>query len=285
LENKQKVELNADHRNYKDDRHKPECICALTPFQGLCGFRSKDEMLPLAESVWPGRHRPVLTLLQDHGIKPFFEHLMMMPKDTRIDLVSLVIERTNGYNGKEALYSWMLRLQQQYPGDIGVLCPLLLNLFELKPGQALFLDAGQLHAYLDGVGVELMANSDNVLRGGLTPKHVDVPELLNILNFSTMRLNILEPEAMDTSESYYRSPVDDFRLSVIAVQPSRPYICDNRSPGPEILLCTESASGLRCQVQRTVVPVGQGRSLFVPAEVTGYSLHGSGTVYKASING
>jgi mannose-6-phosphate isomerase len=284
LENKQKIELNADHRNYKDDRHKPECICALTPFWGLCGFRSKDEMLRLAESVWPGTHRPALEILQDDGIKPFFEHLMMLPMDKRIDLVSLVIERTRACNGKEPLFSWMLRLQQQYPGDIGVLSPLLLNLVELKPGQALFLDAGQLHAYLDGVGVELMANSDNVLRGGLTPKHVDVPELLNILDFSAMRLNILEPQVMDTSESYYPSPVDDFRLSVIAVRPSKPYICDNRSPGPEIVLCTDSAEGLQCRFNRLVLPLSQGRSLFIPAEATDYSLHGSGTVYKASIN-
>jgi mannose-6-phosphate isomerase len=162
---------------------------------------------------------------------------------------------------------------------------LLLNLVELKPGQALFLDAGQLHAYLDGVGVELMANSDNVLRGGLTPKHVDVPELLNILNFSAMRLNILEPRAMDdASENYYPSPVDDFRLSVIKVQPSKPHVCDNRSPGPEILLCTDSREGLQCRQNRTVVTLSQGRSLFVPAAVTGYSLHGSGTAFKASIN-
>jgi mannose-6-phosphate isomerase len=285
LETKQQVELDAGHRNYKDDRHKPECICALTPFQGLCGFRGKDEMLRLAESVWPETHQAVLKLLQDHGIKPFFEHLMMLPKDPRIDLVSRAIARTRALGGEAAPFSWMLRLQQQYPGDIGVLSPLLLNLVELKPGQALFLDAGQLHAYLDGVGVELMANSDNVLRGGLTPKHVDVPELLNILNFSAMRLNILEPRAMDdASENYYPSPVDDFRLSVIKVQPSKPHVCDNRSPGPEILLCTDSREGLQCRQNRTVVTLSQGRSLFVPAAVTGYSLHGSGTAFKASIN-
>jgi mannose-6-phosphate isomerase len=284
LENNQKVELNANHRNYKDERHKPECICALTPFWGLCGFRTKDEMLSLMESVWPEAHQPALKLLQDQGIKAFFENIMMLPKDARVDLVSQTVERIRALDGKAALFSWMLRLQQQYPGDIGVLSPLLLNLVELKPGQALFLNAGQLHAYLDGVGVEIMANSDNVLRGGLTPKHIDVPELLNILDFSAMRLNILEPQAMDTFESYYTSPVDDFRLSVIAVQPSKPCVCDNRSPVPEILLCTESAKGLQCRFKHTVVPLNKGRSLFVPAEVTGYSLHGCGTVYKASIN-
>lgn len=284
LENKQKIRLNADHRNYKDDRHKPECICALTPFWGLCGFRSKNEILRLAQFVWPETHQPALRLLQDHAIKPFFEHLMMLPRDVCVDLVSQAVERARTLNGKDALFSWMLRLQEQYPGDIGVLAPLLLNLVELKPGQALFLDAGQLHAYLDGVGVELMANSDNVLRGGLTSKHVDVPELLNIVNFSPMRLNILGPQVMDTSESYYPSRIDDFRLSVIAVRPSKPHVCDNRSAGPEILLCINSENGIQCRSNQKEMILHQGRSLFIPAKVTGYSLHGSGTVYKASIN-
>jgi mannose-6-phosphate isomerase len=141
-----------------------------------------------------------------------------------------------------------------------------------------------LHAYLDGVGVELMANSDNVLRGGLTPKHVDVPELLNILNFTPMRLNILEPQVVDSSESYYPSPVDDFRLSVIEVLPTIPYVLDHRSAGPEILLCINSTSGIQCRSNRKEMILHQGRSLFIPADVPGYSLHGSGTVYKASVN-
>jgi mannose-6-phosphate isomerase len=161
---------------------------------------------------------------------------------------------------------------------------LLLNLVELAPGQALFLQAGQLHAYLEGVGVELMANSDNVLRGGLTPKHIDVPQLLKILECTPMHLNILEPQAMDACEGDYASPVDEFRLSIITVRPSRPYVCDNRFPGPEIVLCTDSANGLQCRSKETAVTLGQGRSLLIPAGVPGYSLHGSGTAYKASIN-
>jgi mannose-6-phosphate isomerase len=284
FENERKIELNADHRNYKDDRHKPECICALTPFLGLCGFRSRDQMSRLAEAVWPESGQEALKLLQDQGIKPFFEHLMMLPKEARLALVSQVVKRTKGLENKDATFSCMLRLQQHYPGDIGVLAPLLLNLVELAPGEALFLEAGQLHAYLEGVGVEIMANSDNVLRGGLTPKHVDVPQLLNILNFTPMRLNILEPHAINSSESHYASPVDEFRLSVIEVRPSRPYMCDNRSPGPEIVLCTDSTNGLQCRSKHAKLTLSQGRSIFVPAGVPGYSLHGSGTAYKASIN-
>ncbi len=283
-ENEQNISLSADQRNYKDDRHKPECICALTPFRGLCGFRSIAEILHLAESVWPETHQSSLSLLKNNGIKPFFEHLMTLPADRRADLVARAAKRIGSIQHESTEFAWILRLQKRYPGDIGVLSPLLLNLIELQPGQALFLDAGQLHAYLDGAGVELMANSDNVLRGGLTPKHVDAPELLNILNFSPMHLNILEPRAMDSSESCYTSPVDDFRLSVIEVRPSMPYVCDHRFNGPEILLCINSINGIQCRSNRQEMILHQGRSLFVPAGVPGYSLHGSGTAYKASIN-
>jgi mannose-6-phosphate isomerase len=209
---------------------------------------------------------------------------MMLPEETRVDLVSQAIERTRSVDEKDPEFSWLLRLQERYPGDIGVLSPLLLNLIGLRPGQALFLDAGQLHAYLDGVGVELMANSDNVLRGGLTPKHVDVTELLNILNFSHLSVNILEPQAKDSAERIYPSPVDDFRLSAIELHASKPYTCNNRYAGPEILLCTNSVKGIQCRSNRKEIILHRGRSFFIPADLTSYSLHGSGTVYKASMN-
>ena len=283
-ENEQNISLSADHRNYKDDRHKPECICALTPFRGLCGFRGIEEMLRLAESVWPDSYQSSVDLLKEQGIKPFFEHLMTLPADRCADLVARTTKRITMVRHKATEFVWILRLQERYPGDIGVLSPLLLNLIELKPGQSLFLDAGQLHAYLDGVGVELMANSDNVLRGGLTPKHVDVSELLNILNFSPMSVDIQEPQATDGSESHYMSPVDDFRLSVIEVRPSMPHVCHDRPGRPEILLCINSPNGIQCRSGLEEMILHQGRSLFVAATVPGYELHGSGTAIKASVN-
>lgn len=283
-ENEQNISLNADHRNYKDDRHKPECICALTPFRGLCGFRSIEQMLRLAEPVWPESYQASVDLLKEQGIKPFFEHLMTLPPDRCADLVARTTKRITMVRHKVTEFVWILRLKERYPGDIGVLAPLLLNLIELKPGQSLFLDAGQLHAYLDGVGVELMANSDNVLRGGLTPKHVDVSELLNILNFSPMSVDIQEPQATDGSESRYTSPVDDFRLSVIEVRPSMPHVSHNRPGRPEILLCINSPNGIQCRSNLREMILRQGRSLFVAANVPGYELHGSGTAIKASVN-
>jgi mannose-6-phosphate isomerase len=90
------------------------------------------------------------------------------------------------------VFEWVIKLYKEYQEDIGVLSPVLLNLICLKPGQAMFLFAGELHAYLDGLGIELMANSDNVLRGGLTPKHVDVPELLKVVNFEERDIKILQ---------------------------------------------------------------------------------------------
>ncbi len=283
-ENEQNISLSADHRNYKDDRHKPECICALTPFWGLCGFRSIEQTLRLAESVWPDSYQSSIDLLKEQGIKPFFEHLMALPADRCADLVARVTRRIAIARHELAEFVWSLRLQERYPGDIGVLSPLLLNLVELKPGQSLFLDAGQLHAYLDGVGVELMANSDNVLRGGLTPKHVDVSELLDILNFSPMSVDIQEPRETDSTESRYTSPVDDFRLSVIEVRPSMPHICHNRPNRPEILLCLDSPNGIQCRSNRREMILHQGRSLFIAADVPGYTLHGTGRAFKATVN-
>ena len=100
-------------------------------------------------------------------------------------------------------YFWLCRLHDQYPGDIGVLAPALLNLVHLRPGQAMFIPAGRLHSYLQGVGMELMASSDNVLRGGLTNKHIDISELLSILRFEAADVAIIKPQPICSVESVY----------------------------------------------------------------------------------
>jgi mannose-6-phosphate isomerase len=283
-ENNLNIPIDADHRNYKDDRHKPECICALSPFYGLCGFRPADSMAGLLTSVWPDDHATDLKLLFDQGLEMFFAHIMGLEPDRRSDLVSAVVQKVMRLEPDDATFEWVLRLHQRYPGDIGVLAPLLLNLVRLDPGQALFLAAGQLHAYLEGVGVELMANSDNVLRGGLTPKHIDVPELLKILDFTPFQLNILQPRPIGEGEKRYPSLTEDFSLSTIEVNPSGVHVGANRFAGPEILLCTQTLSGIECQSSSDSLTLQQGRSVFIPAGVAGYSLKGSGTVFRAMMN-
>jgi mannose-6-phosphate isomerase len=283
-ENRLQIPMTAEHRNYKDDRHKPECISALTPFWGLCGFRAMDRMLQLLDSVWPSNESDALNALRKKSLEEFFTHIMTMPSHDRVQLIARATGKAKVISDQDPAYHWMLRLHMHYPGDIGVLSPLLLNLVHLKPGQAIFLKAGQLHAYLDGMGVELMANSDNVLRGGLTPKHVDVMELLSILDFAPCRLEILERQALGNAEIAFPSPVEDFRLSVIDLQANRPYVFGDRIPAPEILLCTRTESSIECKTNRQVVAMRPGRSIFIPAGVEHYALQGSGTVHKAAMN-
>jgi mannose-6-phosphate isomerase len=283
-ENRLNIPMTAGHRNYKDDRHKPECICALTPFWGLCGFRTMDRMLQLLDSVWPSNESDALYALRKKKLEDFFAHIMTMPLPKRAQLVARAADKAKAISDQDPAYHWLLRLHTHYPDDIGVISPLLLNLVHLKPGQAIFLNAGQLHAYLDGMGVELMANSDNVLRGGLTPKHVDLPELLRILDFAPRCLEILEPQASADAEKAYPSPVEDFRLSVIELQSNRAYVPGDRTTGPEILLCTHTESGIECKTNQQVLAMRPGRSFFVPAGVESYALQGSGTVFKAAMN-
>ncbi|GAA4951264.1 hypothetical protein GCM10023238_16990 [Streptomyces heliomycini] len=149
-------------------------------------------------------------------------------------------------------------IAHHYPGDPGVIAAMLLNHVRLQPGEALFLGAGVPHAYLDGLGVEIMANSDNVLRCGLTPKHVDVPELLCIVRFEAGDPGVLRPEAGPDGEEVYETPIDEFRLSRY-VLPAGGATHDLTLTAPQILLCT--AGSVRVG-EHELTP---GASVFVPS--------------------
>jgi mannose-6-phosphate isomerase len=175
---------------------------------------------------------------------------------------------------------WMRQLAEAYPGDPGILSPLFLNLILLEPGEALFLPAGELHAYLDGVGVEIMANSDNVLRGGLTPKHVDVPELMARVRFSPRRPPVLKPVAVSAVEAVYDTPADEFRLTEI--QPGEsPSELDVQSV--EILLGMADGPRLRVPATGQELKLGRGETLLVPAAVGRYAVSGAGRFFRASV--
>jgi mannose-6-phosphate isomerase len=142
----------------------------------------------------------------------------------------------------------VLELGERYPGDAGVLAALLLNRVTLGPGEAIFLPAGNLHAYLRGIGLEVMANSDNVLRGGLTPKHVDVPELLRVLDFTpTTDAQLCPPTHRDGLGLVYDTPTDEFAVSVLALgddQLGHEVDAPSRHDGPQILVCTEGSTSV-----------------------------------------
>jgi mannose-6-phosphate isomerase len=178
--------------------------------------------------------------------------------------------------------AWVRRLHAEFPNDIGVLAPLFLNLVELAPGEAMFLPAGELHAYLSGTGIELMANSDNVLRGGLTQKHVDVDELMRILRFTGGPPPVLRPLERAPFERVYPTPAAEFELALIRLHEREVFESDGER-GVEIALCTEGEVRIIDLATNTVCELASGDSALVPAVVEAYRIEGRGTVYRASV--
>jgi len=207
------IPRDAFNRNYKDDNHKPEIICAMTPYWAMKGFRSPGEIrdnfrpwLPAgqAEKLLEGGDG------DDGMLRSFFLGLMELTEEERQTVLSAALTWCEGRDSDAC--RWVLKLQEKYPGDVGILAPLYLNTLQLQPGEALYLPAGELHAYLEGFGVELMANSDNVLRGGLTPKFMDVPELMKTLTFSPDSPEILTPRPLADGTAIYDTVSGEFQL-------------------------------------------------------------------------
>ena len=179
-------------------------------------------------------------------------------------------------------FKWILKLSTDYPRDIGILSPVYLNLIHLKPGQALFLPAGVLHAYLEGTGIELMANSDNVLRGGLTPKHVDVPELLKVLKFESSPIEVLQPTKIGATEAVFPTLAKEFILSIIAVTADKTHRSSS-SHNVEIILCTEGNATIYVRDKETTIVLKKGMSVLVPAAAGAYWIKGDARFFKAAI--
>jgi len=285
-ENAQKIPLDAPNRNYRDENHKPECICALTRFWALSRFRKSSEIFSYFQKLNLRQLEVELVALKkrptSHGLREFYTFLMTLDKKRQTRIVDEALKKTRSLKSEDPAYRWIFRLADDYPDDIGVLSPLLLNLICLEPGQAIFLDAGELHAYLEGMGIELMANSDNVLRGGLTSKHVDVPELLRVLNFKNQDITLLKPGKSMMHEQLYSSPAKEFVLSVISLNKSDTY----QSPefrSVEILICTRGAVTIFDPRDQSETQLPQGASAIIPAAVQGYSIKGEGTCYKAAV--
>lgn len=278
-EERRGIPIDAPHRNYKDRSHKPELLCALTPFAALSGFRRIDETLRLFDLLAVPELDAYLAPLRSSrdasGLAETFRALMTMPDDQRPRVVAATLgacaRKADTFQQERALAT---KLGAIHPGDIGIVSALLLELIHLEPGEAVYLGAGNLHAYLEGTGVEIMASSDNVLRGGLTKKHVDVPELLRVLDFGGGPAKILRPRAVDAHEAVYDTPAREFRLSRLVVAGA----VTRTVSGPEILLTTEGS------VTADAVSVPKGSSVFVPATTRAYTLRGEGTVYRATSN-
>jgi mannose-6-phosphate isomerase len=285
-ENELGIPLDAPHRNYRDDNHKPEIICALTPFWALNGFRRIDETLRLLEEARIPDLAEIVSVLQSHsnrdGLKKFFNHLMTMESGKQGKIVEQAVNFAEKRTSEEPVWMWMIKLNDEYPGDIGVLSPLFLNLVRLEPQQAMYLPAGELHGYLEGVGMELMANSDNVLRGGLTPKHIDVEELLAVLNFLDGDLNILSPEILTSGEAIFSTEAEEFVLSVLKIRKAAPFNSP-RNRSVEMMMCTEGEVTITDLSAGETTLLTKGASIMVPAALQQYRIEGEGILYKAAV--
>ena len=285
-ENSLGIPLNAPDRNYKDENHKPEILCAITPFQGLNGFREIREILALMERIASSSLSEELNHLRMEantiGLKNFFTALMRMDSPRQSLIVKDAVKAAEKWAGEDQAFYWMVELNKAYPGDIGVFSPVILNLVQLEPGEAIYLPAGELHAYLHGVGIELMANSDNVLRGGLTPKHIDVIELLEIVNFRNRPVRIIKPGGDGMTERTYPAPAEEFLLSMFSVD-ERTVFTSPQDRSVEVLICLKGKADVKDLENRDLLHLDKGKSIIVPAAVSQYQIEGNATFYKASI--
>ncbi|GAA1312801.1 mannose-6-phosphate isomerase, class I [Saccharothrix xinjiangensis] len=263
------VPIDSPVRNYKDPSAKPELICALTEFHALAGFRDPARTVALLRSLDAPDFAPYTELLaaqpDPDGLRALFTTLITLPQTALDVLLPQVLDacvvhvKEHGEFDLECRTA--LELGEAYPGDAGVLAALLLNRHVLQPGEAIFLPAGNLHAYLHGTGIEILANSDNVLRCGLTPKHVDVPELMRVLDFACGDMTVLRGEETAPGLWAYRTPCPEFELSRVEVPPGGEVRLDHG--GPQIMICTRGRATLTSDGASLVV--GRGQSVWLPA--------------------
>jgi len=260
------IPRDASNRNYPDPTPKPELLCALTEFHALAGFRDPHETVALLEAVATPGLEPYVHLLaaepNREGLRALFTTWITLPQpkiDTLVpELLDECVVHVKEHGPFELECRTLLELGESYPGDAGVLAAALLNRLVLAPGEAIFLPAGNLHSYLRGAGVEVLANSDNVLRGGLTPKHVDVPELLRVLDFSygDMAVSTGTPEG---ARYVYRTTAPEFELSRLE------WMDGSRGPvtlsggTPRILMTTDGALSVG------ELTLTRGQSVWIPA--------------------
>lgn len=262
----------AANRNYPDPTAKPELLCAVTEFHALAGFRDPARTVGLLRAIeTPGLSSHVNLLAAEpnrEGLRALFTTWITLPQpaiDALLpDLLDACVAHVKEHGEFETECRTVLELGERYPGDCGVLAALLLNRVMLQPGEAMFLPAGNLHTYLHGTGVEILANSDNVLRGGLTPKHVDVPELLRVLDFSFGDMRVSEGEP-NGPRRVYRTSAPEFELSRIEWDAGDSRAEVKFSGGvPRVLVCLDG--GVRAAaVDGRELALTQGMSMWLPA--------------------
>jgi mannose-6-phosphate isomerase len=288
-ENERGLALGDKARNYVDDWPKPEILCALTAFEVLAGMRTGPDAAALLKELALTELDPVAAILADADsprvLTDALTYILAWPGADREPLVGGVVSacaRVARDGGDyAAACAAAVRIAGEHPGDLGVIASLLLRHSVLAPGQAVFLPAGGLHTYLHGTGVELLANSDNVVRAGLTPKHIDVPELLKLTD-PAVAVPVLEPRPLGDGVSVYDSPAPEFRLYRADIGDAE--VTLPGAGGPRIVLCTAGAVNLRAGASGRYAGalLGPGNSCFLSAADDAATATGSGVVFIAA---
>ncbi|MGE6265844.1 mannose-6-phosphate isomerase, class I [Aeromonas media] len=272
------IDAKAANRNYKDPNHKPELVFALTPYQAMNGFRAIPAILALFDAMaLPALAELTAALRQSQdeaGLQHFFHQMLILDGARKEEALAGLLTYAAARQDDET-FALITSLAAQYPGDVGLFSPLLLNVVTLQPGQAMYLDACTPHAYVRGTGLEIMANSDNVLRAGLTPKYIDVAELLDCTRcLPKPDDQILLAPHLEGAVQHFEVPVPDFTFSVY---PAGEHALTTASA--EILFAIDGTVTLQQGEQS--LRLEKGQSAFVPAATGSYHLLAEGRVARA----
>ncbi len=277
------VPVDAFHRSFRDRNHKPEMICAVTRFEGLCGFRDPKVTRSLLDRFALDELDPVSEALRrpdpERALRAALAWTVTQPEAEAAELAHLVAGRAAEITDPGPFVDeirWAGLIGDYYPGDLGIVTALLLNYVDLAPGEALFLGAGNLHAYLRGTAVEVMANSDNVVRGGLTPKHIDVPVLLELVDSNPTAAPV--QRAADAVH-HYDAAVDEFSLTRVRGETA----VERRLAGPEIILVVGGTATV--DVAGDPEALSRGQIAWIPASDGRYGLStdAAAEVYVAAV--
>ncbi|NDL63125.1 mannose-6-phosphate isomerase [Acerihabitans arboris] len=276
LENDRGVPIDAANRNYKDPNHKPELVFALTPFQAMNGFREITGIVSLLQPV-AGAHPAIARFLQHpdrtHLAQLFGDLLGMTGEEKSLALD--VLKSTLGHQHGEP-WETIGRIAEDYPDDSGLFSPLLLNVITLQPGQAMFLYAETPHAYLRGEALEVMANSDNVLRAGLTPKYIDVPELLANVQFVAKPEHQLLARPVEKNGALrFAIPVEDFAFSLHNLSSAPQRLAQDSAA---ILFCVDGQAVMEKDGERLTLKPGE--SAFLAAGDSPVNVSGNGRLAR-----
>ena len=275
-ENAAGIPLDAAERNYKDPNHKPDLVFALTPFLAMNAFREFAEIASLLQPVADANPAIGEFIAQptSERLSALFAGLLNMQGDEKAHALNVL--RAALENQQGPAWDAIRLIAEFYPDDSGLFSPLLLNIVQLNPGEAMFLYAETPHAYLRGTGLEVMANSDNVLRAGLTPKYIDIPELVANVKFTAKPANELLTQPAQHGEALeFPIPVEDFAFSLHALSASEATLTQD---GAAILFCVDGESVLSKNDQRLVLKPGE--SAFVAANESPVQVSGSGRLAR-----